>query len=299
MDKIINLLREKGPITGKELLENSRIDPLLLWRNCNTSEEISTNIIGNRYLRLDRRVAGYARLSPSILREFLTYTIAGLKDDQVKIELRAKALSEHIQKVSRNKLELSKEILSRLIKAQKSHKEIKEKTAFIIAGDVVYNMAHDELRPEPSTGEIIRGSDLDIIIVTSDLSENIIKELDHSIYEQKYYLIKSPAYREEIDYLIKDLQRVKEQMLFNSFEFMVASKILDEGIFIDGNPVLFENIKKMLRQNKIPEKLKKMEDSATIERDNAVSYLLNSTDTLTQDEYKNLFYTTEETEEIF
>jgi len=281
------------------LLQNSRSDPLLLWRACNLAEELSTKIIGQRFLRLDKRIEGYARLSPSILREFLTYTIVGLKDDSVNIELKAKDLLKKIKKISNDKLELSKEIISRLVRSQNSCKEIEEKTVFIIAGDVVYDMAHNESRPEPSTGETVRGSDLDIIIVTNDLSEDIVNKLDSSIYEEKYFLIKRPAYREEIDYLIKDLKRVREQMQFNSFEFMVASKILDEGKFLYGNISIFENVKNMLSENKIPEKLKKMEDNAASDREDARTYLLKSSEALTPDEYKNLFYTTEETEEIF
>jgi hypothetical protein len=297
--KVIELLRGKGPMTGKELLENSLLDPLALWRICNLSEEISVNITGNRYLRLDRRIKGYARLSPSILREFLTYTIIGMAEDREKIKSRAGALLQHIQKVSRDKLDLSKEILSWLVGAQKKHNEIKEKTAFIIAGDIVYNMAHDELRPEISTGQMIRGSDLDIIIVTAGLSENTIRKLDNSIYEEKYLLMKRPAYREEIDYIIKDVQKVKKQLRFDTFESMVASKILNEGTFIYGNMLIFENIKKLLKEFAVTEKLKKMEETAISEREKAISYLLESTSQLSREQYANLFYTKEETEEIF
>ncbi|MCJ7665513.1 MAG: hypothetical protein MUO59_02105, partial [Actinobacteria bacterium] len=75
MHEIINLLRENGPLTGRELLEKSRGDALSIWRVCNKSEKILTETFGRRYLRLDRHVQGYARLSPSILREFLTYTV--------------------------------------------------------------------------------------------------------------------------------------------------------------------------------------------------------------------------------
>ena len=299
MNEIVKLLKEKGPLTGKELLEKSRRDALLLWRFCNETEEIYTKVVGKRYLRLDKRIQGYARLSPSILREFLTYTVIGLNTDFTKIEVKAKTLLESIERISREKFELSKEIISQLFQAQKDHKEIEKKTVFIIAGDVVYNMAHSELRPEVSTGEMVKGSDLDIIIVTEDLSEDIIKEIDQSIYKEKYYLIKRPAYREEIDYIIKDMRKVENQLHFNSFEFMVASKLLHEGKFLYGSMRLFENIKKMLQKKRIPEKLTRLENMAIIERVNAKSCLLNDPDPLSQDEYTKLFYTKEEAEEIF
>ena len=36
----------------------------------------------------------------------------------------------------------------------------------MIAGDVVFEMAHLEPRPESSTGKLVKGSDLDIVVVT-------------------------------------------------------------------------------------------------------------------------------------
>jgi len=299
MHEIISLLRENGPLIGKELIEKSKSDTLSIWRACYRSEKILTKIVGRRYLRLDRRVRGYARLSPSILREFLTYTVIGLCIDFENINAKAKDLSKSIKKISREKFNLSKEIISQIVKSQKNHEEIVNKAVFIIAGDVPYNMAHSEPRPEQSTSEMVRGSDLDIIIVTEDLSKDIIKELDHSIYNKKYYLLKMPAYREEIDYIIKDMSRVKNQSNFNSFESMVASKILCEGKQLFGSKRLFKNIKEILLEKSIPQKLASLENTAIIAREKAKSYLLNVTGPISQDEYKNLFYTTEETEEIF
>ncbi len=299
MQEIIELLRESGPLTGRKLLEKSRSDALFIWRICNRSEKILTETIGKRYLRFDRQVEGFARLSPSILREFLTYTVLGLDDDIENIKLKAMELSRSIEKISMDKFILSKEIISRVVSSQKYHEEIKKKAVFIIAGDIVYSMAHRESRPESSTGKMVNGSDLDIIIITEDLPEDIIKELDRSIYHEKYYLLKMPAYREEIDYIIKDIDKVKQQLSFNCFEFMVASKILDEGKLLFGSDYLFDSIKKILLEKGIPKKLADLKNTAISEREKARSYLLETTGLISQDEYKNLFYTTEETEEIF
>jgi len=299
MQEIIELLRESGPLTGRKLLEKSRSDALFIWRICNRSEKILTETIGKRYLRLDRQVEGFARLSPSILREFLTYTVLGLDDDIENFKVKAMELSRSIEKISMEKFILSKEIISKVVSSQKYYEEIKKKAVFIIAGDIVYNMAHRESRPESSTGKMVNGSDLDIIIITEDLPEDILKELDRSIYHEKYYLLKMPAYREEIDYIIKDIDKVKQQLSFNCFEFMVASKILDEGKLLFGSDYLFDSIKKILLEKGIPKKLADLENTAISEREKARSYLLETTGLISQDEYKNLFYTTEETEEIF
>ncbi len=300
LDKVIEILKEKGPLTGKELLEECKSDILSLWRYCNLSEDIAINIAGRRYLRFDRHVEGYARLSPSILREFLTYTVVGLKDDLTRIENTVNTLSKNIQEISNEKLRLAREVIYQIACSQKKQNEIKKKSVFMIAGDVIYNMAHKEPRPESSTGKMVKGSDLDIIIITNDLHKNIVRELDDSIYNYKYSLLRNPAYMEEIDYIIKDLKKAEEQLDFSSFEFMVASKILFECRFIYGSQVLFKSIKKLLQNYKIEEKLNQMEEEAVAEREQAKAYILDDSNGIHDiRKYINLFYTKEETEEIF
>ena len=61
---------------------------------------------------------------------------------------------------------------------------------FIIAGDIVYNTAHDVPRPERSTGGLVMGSDIDLIVVVDDhLPDTYIHKLDKLIYQQKYRML--------------------------------------------------------------------------------------------------------------
>ena len=105
--RIIQLIEEKGPQTGSQLLEAMGAEGLVLWRTCRLSQDISIRTVGTRYLRLDRRIEGFARLSPSILREFLTYSVVGLCRDSNSLEQRAGEVISHIESVSRSKLELA------------------------------------------------------------------------------------------------------------------------------------------------------------------------------------------------
>jgi hypothetical protein len=299
MHKIIEILEQSGPLTGRELRDRSGLDELSLWRICNKSDRIILKSSGKRFLRLDSCVKGYARLSPSIKREFLTYTVAGLKEDSKKIDDRVKSVCNEIKNISGQKKELARSIVEKIVKSQNDPEIINKRGCFIVAGDVVFRMAHSEPRPEISTNEIVRGSDLDIIVVTENLSEKFIKNLDHSIYREKYYLIKNPSYREEIDYIIKDIEKVKKQLDFSTFKFKVASKILYEGNFLYGNRDIFRRIKAMLLERKIPEKIKALEDEAIMNRKNAESYLLECNGLLQEEEYIKLFYTRQEKEEIF
>ncbi|MCW3490617.1 hypothetical protein [Dethiobacter alkaliphilus] len=299
MKQIVDVLKDSGPLTGKELLRAVPMDDLSLWAACRRSEQICSRIVGRRYLRLDRRVEEYARLSPSIMREFYNYTVLGTVEQMQKVEARAEELQVELARISREKLSLAQKSMEQLVEGLECREQIKSSAAFMIAGDVVYGMAHAEPRPEISTGELVKGSDLDIIVVVEGLPEKEVAVLDAAIQREKYRLLVSPAWREEIDSIIKDTARVREQLKFQDFKAMVASKILHEADFLWGSHDIFGRIKEMVKQSGIPEKIRAMEEKAVVDRKAAEECLLQSPPSLSRDEAMKLFLTTEEKEEIF
>ena len=299
MDDLIGILGNRGPLTGKELTMETGMDTFTAWKSCTNSRHIVTCIVGKRYLRLDIKVDGYARLSPSIMREFLNYTIIGLKGQKAAIAARAVQVEKEIATISKRKIELARDTIRRLVENHQERASIINKACFIIAGDVVFDMAHAEPRPEVSTGELVRGSDLDIIIVTEGLPDQLHKSLDSVIYKEKYNLLMNPASKEELDYIIKDLAAVDEQFHFTDFKAMVASKILDEGQYLYGSRSIYNQIRQMLISYQIPEKICLLERKAQRSRIEAERSLLSASETTDHDQLMALFYTTEEKEEIF
>lgn len=299
MDNIISLLKMHGPLTGKEIHEKVSMNLFELWKLCSQSTDIAMQTIGTRYLRLDKHVDGLARLSPSIIREFNNYMIIGLTDQANEIKAKARQMHREIIRISQSKTELARKTMERIIDAQVDPALIREKACFMIAGDVAYEMAHLEPRPEFSTGKMVNGSDLDIVIICKDLPESKMKSIDASVYDMKYYLLNNPSHREEIDYVIKDISKVDKQLDFDSFESMVASKVLDEGKFLCGSLDLFFEVKSRLSDRGIPGKLANMIERATVERENARIKLLAHSDAINDKEMKQLFFTTDEREEFF
>ncbi|MBW2204191.1 MAG: hypothetical protein JRF52_08840 [Deltaproteobacteria bacterium] len=297
--ELIRLVEEEGPLTGAEILKATDNDLLLLWRSCKLSKHLAIRTIGRRYLRLDRRIEGFARLSPSILREFLTYSIIGLAEDHKALIQRANEINSHIEQITKAKSELAYTIISAVVDRFGNSDLIGRQACIIIAGDIVYNMAHDVPRPERSTGKLIKGSDMDIVVVVDDLfPKRLIERLDEIIYREKQDILMTPHLREEIDYIVKDMNRVREQMKFETFKHMVACKILQEGTLLYGSEDLFSTIKDMLRQEEVTEKLLAMEERARIFRMNAERDLLNKDPQKIRGEYQHLFYPTEESEEF-
>jgi hypothetical protein len=297
--EITGVLKDKGPLTGAELLETLSGDALLLWRACRSSTQIAVQTIGCRYLRLDSKVEGFARLSPSILREFLTYSVVGLAQDQESLFRRAGEIALHIKEVSRAKLELAKNIFSTVLSGLENDALIEERACILMAGDIVFNMAHDAPRPERSTGRLVKGSDMDLVVVVDDLfPKELMERMDEMIYREKKKVLMNPHLREEMDYVVKNLARVREQTAFDTFKRMVACKILQESTLLFGNQDLFRAIKSMLREQGITEKLMRMEEHAAIFRSNAEATLLREDPEKIKKEGLFLFYPTEESEEF-
>ena len=297
--EIIAVLEDKGPLTGAEILDALGDDALFLWRACRRSKQVAIQTIGCRYLRLDSKIEGFARLSPSILREFLTYSAIGLTRDQDSLVRKANEIASHIREVSKAKLELAKNVFSTVLSRLENDVLIKEQACILIAGDIVYDMAHDAPRPERSTGKLVKGSDMDLVVVVDDLfPKELMERMDEMIYREKQNVLMTPHLREEMDYVVKDLARVREQMGFDTFKRMVACKILQESTLLFGNQDLFKTIKSMLQEQGIPEKLVRMEDQAAIFRRDAEATLLREDPDKIKNEGLYLFDPTEESEEF-
>jgi len=300
MDQLIlELLKNEGPLIGKDIVQKTGLETFNAWKTCRLDENIATYVVGQRYLRLDQKVDGFARLSPSIMREFLNYTVISLKEEEEAAIIKADEITKAITSTSKKKFDLAKEAVARIIEQNPVSNTIAGAPVFIIAGDVVFNMAHAEPRPEVSTGELVRGSDLDIIVVTEELPASDINQLDKLMYLEKYNLLVNPALKEELDYVVKDIETVKEQLQFCDFKGMVASKILDEGAYLYGSYDLYCRIKRLLKEYGISDKLSRLEEKAHQERNEAEKTLLSALEAAGWDDLMLLFYTTEEKEEIF
>jgi hypothetical protein len=297
--EILKALSEKGPLTGRELYDITGANLFDLWKWCKSDGRVSLRRVGHRYLRFDRNIEGYARLSPSIQREFFTYTVIGLRGDDKDIHKRAEAVNRGIERISREKLALARKRMGEVLEKLPGLKAyIMENACFIIGGDVPLGMAHDDPRPEVSTGILVTGSDLDIVVITvKDFNPEALKALDEGIHEMKYRLLKQPQKKVEIDYVIKSIAKVEAQAKLSAFEDLVACKIIEESEFLLGNQGIYEAVRDIMREHGVPNKLAELEEVAKVRRKAAEELLLKKEE-VTEDDLK-LFATSEEFEEIF
>ncbi len=295
-DKILELIGKMGPLTGAEIRASVPGDHLSLWQACVRCRDLAVRTVGTRYLRLDRRLPGFARLSPSLWRGFLTYSVFGLSGLEDALDQKAMRLLDRIEAISRSKLDVAFQTVSGLASELEG---VEKEACFIIAGDIVYNMSHDVPRPERSTGKSVNGSDMDMVVVVSEhCSQSFLDRLDEAIYREKFRLLLTPHLREELDYVVKRFSRVKEQLRFDSFNHMLACKILHEGAFMYGNERIFHAIKNLLRRTGVAKKLRKMEHLAKRRRLEAESILMKVIPEEVSEDIMNLFYPSDESEEF-
>ncbi len=296
---VSDLLTAHGPCTGAELLDLGDLEVLPLWQACRTQPGIVMQHVGRRYLRLDKMVEGYARLSPSIRREFLIYTVVGLTRHKKEIVARCLELQQGFVRISQYKREFARDVIRRIVESSPNRERLRAHLCYMIAGDVTYGMAHTVERPEPSTGRPVRGSDLDVVIVSDETLAAAEREaLDATIHREKWIMLVLPHLREEIDYVIKDTARVLAQLQFDTFRHMVACKILHESELLYGNVELFARIKRLVDEFDIPDKLARMEDRAIRERETAEMQLVRQPVAGQAQPWQHLFFTSEEREEI-
>ncbi len=262
-ERAVAYLKRSGVALGKELYESLGVSDFLLWRTCMLSRRIVTRRVGRRYLRLDRRVEGYARLSPSIQREFLTYTVVGLREQGEEVAKRAAQLEREIAEISARKLRLAKRVVQEAVaRLGDAGGELLGQSCFLLGGDVPLGMAHADPRPERSTGELVAGSDLDLVVILGDeVSDELERKLDALLFEIKHRLLAMPR-KEELDYLIKRWSRAREQLRFQSFEDMVACKIFDEAKLLAGSEEMFSSLREEMAERGVLQKLRALEARA-------------------------------------
>lgn len=274
LQRVRATLSASGPMTGAELHTAVGGEAFGLWKSCHNSAQIKMQVIGRRYLRLDRTVEGFARLSPSILREFLTYCVVGLPGQETRIQQLARRQGARITAISHAKLRVAERFTAEVLEQAAANGADLDQFCVLIGGDVVYEMSHDVTREESSSGSRVDGSDLDLVVLASDdAPDAAVEALDDAIRTRKWLYLRSPALREEVDYVVKRFDRLVEQAQFDTFPHMVACKVFDEARFLQGNQALHERGRRLLVERGVVDKLRQLEADAVVRRALREEYL--------------------------
>jgi len=291
--EVVDAIERIGPMLGKELVEQlPERNYLELWQACFTSPDILISHFSRYYLRYDITREDSIRLSPSILRDFLSFTLFSTSYQRERVIDRQVTLSNHHRQVSMQKMRIARSILRQIMR--KIPQELHHIMCAFIAGDIAYFLAHREPREVSSVGEMVNGSDIDIIIVHDGLPEDVIELIDREMMSFKVYYMRHPNYREEVDYICKDKRTMFSQLAYQNIDHKIASKIAYEAIFLAGSVELFAEIKNQVEASGTQDLIERDFLHGLEQRKNAMRTLLTADASVIDKNTESLFFFSQE-----
>lgn len=292
--RVLKTLAEKGPQVGKELAFAMPDVPVLaLWQACFRSQSFLISHFASYYLRYDITREDQVRLSPSILRDFLSFTLFGLPGQREQMIERQGSLSNMHREISREKIALAQAAMKAVF--MKLTREIRSQLCAFIAGDLAYFLAHNEPREHAASGEMVKGSDVDIVIILSDTLPDDVKEtIDAEMIRLKSVYLRHPDHRQEIDFITKRQSVMERQFGYANIHDKIASKIAYESMFLGGSLTLYLEVREAMSRLAVDKLIEADFDHALKDRKNAMRTLLHVDATTIDDETRSLFYFSQE-----
>ncbi len=295
--RIRDLLAERGPMIGKEILaELGDVSSMIVWKICRSSPQFRLKNSARYYLRYDITRDNQLRLSPSILRNFMSFTLVHLADQSVRAVERSILLSNHHRLISMKKLQFARRAILAL--KPETRAVLQDHACAFIAGDISYFLAHDEPRRVNNTDFMVKGSDIDIVFVhTPQVSVDFVRAAEDEFTKIKFQYLKDPAITQEIDFIFKPVSRMIDQLGYKSIAEKIASKILYESSYLFGSLEMYDAMTKQLKLFGTEGKIDRDFETALRERQETIRKIFSFSDeqVLAKDpEVQSLFYFSQE-----
>lgn len=245
--EIQKILTMHGPLTGSQLSERlPEFTDIALWRQCYKSQTIRVANCARYYLRYDITRENQLRLSPSILRDFLTFSLVYDIEQVVEIVEAGTILANQFRIVSLEKLRWAREALLNL--DDDLQRVICDHCVVFLSGDIAYYLAHETKRRHEQLGVEINGSDIDIVIVSNRgaPAEKMV-QIERELLITKKIFLTSPDIREELDFIVKPIDAMIDQLAYRDIHQKIASKILYESFFLMGRVDIYQSLLKHLK----------------------------------------------------
>ncbi|HPR07112.1 MAG TPA: hypothetical protein PLI17_10830 [Denitromonas sp.] len=292
--RVIGFIAENGPQLGKELaLALPDVPVLALWQACYRSEAFHMSHFASYYLRFDITRDDQVRLSPSILRDFMSFTLFGLPGQREQMIERQGTLANMHREISREKIAVAQLVMKQLFVSL--GREVRSQLCAFIAGDLAYFLAHNEPREHAASGEMVKGSDIDIVIILSEsLPDEIKTRIDAEMTALKSLYLRHPQYRHEIDFICKRKSVMERQFQYTDIHDKIASKIAYESMFLGGSLTLYMEVRDAMSRTGVDRLIEQDFEHALKDRKHAMRTLLNVPGDTIDDETRSLFYFSQE-----
>lgn len=296
VERIIALIREHGPTSGDQLTKwLPEATPISLWRACYLSRRIRIRNCARYYLRYDIRRENVLRLSPSILRDFLTFSLIYLPEQSVSAVEGGTLMANKFRAISLRKLSRARQALLEL--EPDLQRELYDHCVVFLSGDIAYFLAHDTRRKHPTLDVPVNGSDIDIVIVTNHQADpEKIMRIENGLLKIKRLYLLMPKVREELDFIVKPVDRMLDQLAYKDIHQKIASKILYESYFLMGRVDIYESLMRNLEIRGTRAKIEADFETALMERKSTIRTILalSPEESVKDSEVASLFFASQE-----
>lgn len=118
---------------------------------------------------------------------------------------------------------------------------LNEHCVVFLSGDIAYYLAHQTPRRHDQLGMEILGSDIDVVIVSNrGAPPEKVEEIENQLLIIKKVFLTSPDIREELDFIVKPIDRMIQQLAYRDIHEKIASKILYESYFLMGRVDIYQ-----------------------------------------------------------
>lgn len=231
-----------GPMTGNDLsLRMDGASPIDLWRVCYESNLFRVINCARYYLRYDILRENQLRLSPSILRDFLTFSLIFQPHQRTQALESSALLSNKHRIISRQKIRIARQAILSI--DEETRQTLSDNACFFISGDVAYFLGHSVPRIHPEYETQINGSDVDILIIYNNhVDADLIATAEEQMLKFKARALRDPQVGEELDFLFKPVSKMFSQLAYRDIHDKIASKILYESFYLFGRMDLYERL---------------------------------------------------------
>lgn len=294
--EIKEIISREGPLTGGRLSELlPHISDIAIWRACYGSSQLRVSNCARYYLRYDILRGNQLRLSPSILRDFLTFSLVYLTDQMVDIVEGATMLANRFRRVSLEKLSWAREALLQL--DDELQEILYDHCVVFLSGDIAYYLAHETQRVHSQLGVQVNGSDIDIVIVSNrGAPPEKMEQIESQLLTTKKIFLTTPNIREELDFIVKPIDTMLGQLAYEDIHQKIASKILYESYFLMGRVDIYQTLMQHLKLRGTWERIETDFETALRQRKETIAKILAlPPDASTDDEeVASLFFASKE-----
>lgn len=212
------------------------------------SDRIRVSNCARYYLRYDILRGNTLRLSPSILRDFLTFSVVYLPSQLLDVIEINTILANKFRSISLGKQDWARKALLQL--DPDLQQVLNDHCVVFLSGDIAYLLAHETKRVHSQLSVEINGSDIDIVIIANnEVSPETVLKIESQLLKIKRKFLVSPEIGEELDFIVKSIETMIGQLAYQDIHQKIASKILYESSFLMGRLDIYQTLMEHLKMS--------------------------------------------------